>query len=213
MTMAPVLKLDKLALSLEEERLFTLSMTIRGGEVASVMGPSGSGKSSLLASIAGFLDPVFTLTGRIELNGEELSAKPAEQRQIGLLFQDALLYPHLSVGGNLLFGLPHRRSLTAAQRREKVDRALDSVGLAGFFDRDPATLSGGQQSRIALMRLLLSEPKAVLLDEPFANLDAQLKTQTRDLVFDTLRMANVPALLVTHDRLDADAAQGQLVEL
>lgn len=209
--MTTVLELENHSISLQERRLFTLSMAIRGGEVATVMGASGSGKSSLLASIAGFLDPVFTAAGSIKLNGEDLSAQPAEKRQIGLLFQDALLYPHLSVGGNLLFGLPH--GLTAAQRRERVEQALDSVGLAGFYDRDPATLSGGQQSRVALMRLLLSEPKAVLLDEPFANLDAQLKTQTRDLVFDSLMAASIPALLVTHDRQDADAAQGQLFEL
>ena len=209
--MTTVLELEDHSISLQGRQLFTLSMAIRGGEVATVMGASGSGKSSLLASIAGFLDPVFTAAGSIKLNGEDLSAKPAEKRQIGLLFQDALLYPHLSVGGNLLFGLPH--GLTAAQRRERGEQALDSVGLAGFYDRDPATLSGGQQSRVALMRLLLSEPKAVLLDEPFANLDAQLKTQTRDLVFDTLKAASIPALLVTHDRQDADAAQGQLFEL
>ena len=209
--MTTVLELEDHSISLQERRLFMLSMAIRGGEVATVMGASGPGKSSLLASIAGFLDPVFTAAGSIKLNGEDLSAKPAEKRQIGLLFQDALLYPHLSVGGNLLFGLPH--GLTAAQRRERGEQALDSVGLAGFYDRDPATLSGGQQSRVALMRLLLSEPKAVLLDEPFANLDAQLKTQTRDLVFDTLMAASIPALLVTHDRQDADAAQGQLFEL
>ena len=209
--MTTVLELEDHSISLQERQLFTLSMAIRGGEVATVMGASGSGKSSLLASIAGFLDPVFTAAGSIKLNGEDLSAKPAEKRQIGLLFQDALLYPHLSVGGNLLFGLPTASQQPSAEKGSSK-RWTPSAWLA-FTIATRRRFPVASSLRVALMRLLLSEPKAVLLDEPFANLDAQLKTQTRDLVFETLKAASIPALLVTHDRQDADAAQGQVFEL
>jgi putative thiamine transport system ATP-binding protein len=98
-------------------------------------------------------------------------------------------------------------------RDSLIEQALEKIGLAGFGDRDPSSLSGGQQSRVALMRLLLSEPHAILLDEPFSNLDMQLREEIRTFTFDTLRAANVPAFLVTHDLADAQAAGGEIIAL
>ncbi|WP_445003363.1 ATP-binding cassette domain-containing protein [Halomonas mongoliensis] len=200
---------DNVQIALEGRTLLALDARIAPGEVLTVMGPSGSGKSTLLAFAAGFLSAAFTARGRVLLNGREITALPAERRGIGLLFQDPLLFPHLSVAGNLRFGLPR----AAPARTERVEAALADIGLAGFGERDPATLSGGQQSRVALMRLLLSAPRAVLLDEPFSKLDTALRCEIRELVFARLREAGLPSLLVTHDRVDAEAAGGRVVTL
>ncbi|MBX6323192.1 MAG: ATP-binding cassette domain-containing protein, partial [Rhodospirillaceae bacterium] len=120
-------------------------------------------------------------------------------------------FPHLSVGGNLAFGLPP--GVPRAERRRRVEAALASAGLAGMAARDPATLSGGQRSRVALLRALLSEPRALLLDEPFNRLDASLRADFRRLVFDHGRERRLPTLLVTHDPADAAAAGGPVIEL
>lgn len=203
------LELERVRIALDGLTLVTLDARIGPGEVLTVMGPSGSGKSSLLAWIAGFLAPAFEASGRLRLDDRDITALPAERRGIGLLFQDPLLFPHLSVAGNLRFGLP--RGLPDKPRR--IETALAEIGLAGFGERDPATLSGGQRARVALMRLLLAEPRAVLLDEPFAKLDAPLRHEMRQLVFGRLHEAGLPSLLVTHDREDAEAAHGPVVEL
>jgi putative thiamine transport system ATP-binding protein len=203
------LRLEKVYIALAGRELFTVNATIPPGEVLTVMGPSGSGKSTLLAYIAGFLDRAFTVQGGVWLGERNLLRLPAEARGIGLLFQDPLLFPHLSVGGNLRFGLPRLSS----NKRQQVTHALEQVGLVGFEERDPATLSGGQKARVALMRLLLSKPQAVLLDEPFSKLDTALRQEMRTLVFRQLREAGLPALLVTHDHADADAAGGPVIEL
>jgi putative thiamine transport system ATP-binding protein len=135
-----------------------------------------------------------------------------EGRRVGLMFQDDLLFPHLSVGGNLAFGLD--RSLRGrAARRACVAQALVEAGLAGFADRDPATLSGGQRQRVALMRSLLSRPQALLLDEPFGKLDAELRANMRRFVFDHAARAGLPVVLVTHDPADVEAAGGQTLKL
>ncbi|MCE8036845.1 ATP-binding cassette domain-containing protein [Halomonas sp. MCCC 1A11062] len=203
------LVLDEVRLVLAGSTLLELDAEIGPGEVFTVMGPSGSGKSTLLAYLAGFLAPAFQASGRVLLDGHDIASLPAERRGIGLLFQDPLLFPHLSVAGNLRFGMPRAMSDKAA----RVETALAQVGLAGFGPRDPATLSGGQRARVALMRLLLSEPRAVLLDEPFSKLDRQLRHDMRRLVFDRLREAGLPSLLVTHDREDAEDAGGRVIEL
>jgi len=130
---------------------------------------------------------------------------------VGILFQDDLLFPHLSVGANLAFGL--RVGGTKFERQQKIAKALDEVGLSGFADRDPATLSGGQKARVALMRMLLSEPCALLLDEPFSRLDAALRVQVRELVFARAKARALPVILVTHDAEDAAAAGGEIVTL
>jgi len=204
------LHLQQIRLSLAGRELLSVSKSIGPGEVFTVMGPSGSGKSSLLAFLAGFLDPAFDASGRVLLGAEDLTGLPAEQRHIGLLFQDPLLFPHLSVSGNLAFGIP------AGQRSDQarlIEEGLTSFGLEGFAGRDPATLSGGQKARIALLRLLLSAPRAVLLDEPFNKLDATLRRELREQVFSRLRASGLPVILVTHDQEDADAAQGDILTL
>ncbi|MCE8041517.1 ATP-binding cassette domain-containing protein [Halomonas daqingensis] len=203
------LVLDEVRIVLAGSTLLELDAEIGPGEVFTVMGPSGSGKSTLLGYLAGFLAPAFQASGQVLLDGHDIASLPAERRGIGLLFQDPLLFPHLSVAGNLRFGMPRAMPDKAA----RVETALAQVGLAGFGPRDPATLSGGQKARVALMRLLLSEPRAVLLDEPFSKLDRQLRHDMRRLVFDRLREAGLPSLLVTHDREDAEDAGGRVIEL
>ncbi|MGM0984364.1 MAG: ATP-binding cassette domain-containing protein [Pseudomonadota bacterium] len=203
------LELRDICISLGNQVLLELDAEIGPGEVLTVMGPSGSGKSTLLAYLAGFLAPDFQARGQVLLDGQEISALPAEKRGMGLLFQDPLLFPHLSVAGNLRFGLPR----SVADKAQRVEGALAQIGLAGFADRDPATLSGGQKARVALMRLLLSAPCAVLLDEPFSKLDTNLRHEMRQLVFELLREAGLPSLLVTHDREDAIDARGRIIKL
>ncbi|WP_458791991.1 ATP-binding cassette domain-containing protein [Yoonia sp. MH D7] len=187
----------------------SLSREIASGEVLTIMGPSGVGKSTLLAFITGTLTSDFAASGTVILDGHEITRTSAHQRHVGILFQDDLLFPHLSVAQNLAFGL--RAGGTISGRRLKIENALEEVGLAGFGDRDPATLSGGQKARVALMRMLLSEPCALLLDEPFARLDAELRAQVRELVFDRAKVRGLPVLMVTHDLEDAQAAGGDIV--
>ena len=188
-----------------------LDATVAPGEVVTIMGPSGSGKSTLLAYVGGFLDPAFTAGGEVLIGGEAITGLPAEERRVGILFQDDLLFPHLSVGGNLAFGLP--RGGSRAERRRLVTEALAEADLAGFMDRDPATLSGGQRARVALLRTLLAEPRALLLDEPFGRLDRGLRQDIRSFVLGHARERGLPILLVTHDEEDATAAAGPVVEL
>lgn len=203
------LRLEQIKIALAGRELLAVDATIAPGEVLTVMGPSGSGKSTLLAYIAGFLERDFSASGDVWLGEHQLLDLPAEKRGIGLLFQDPLLFPHLSVGGNLRFGLPRH----SRDQRQQVTHALEQIGLAGFEERDPATLSGGQKARVALMRLLLSKPRAVLLDEPFSKLDTALRQEMRSLVFSQLREAGLPTLLVTHDHADANTAGGPVIAL
>ncbi len=191
--------------------LVALDRTVGPGEVLTVMGPSGAGKSTLLSAVTGQLAPDFALEGEIWLDGAEITHLPPHRRMVGILFQDDLLFPHLSVGGNLAFGL--RPGGSRQDRRARIEAALAEVGLDGFADRDPATLSGGQRARVALMRMLLAEPCALLLDEPFSRLDAARRDQVRQLVFDRARARNLPVLMVTHDAEDARAAGGDVIEL
>lgn len=208
------LDLRDITIALGARRLIDgLSLTVAPGDVATIMGPSGSGKSTLLAYVAGFLDrTVFSASGHVLIDGGEVTGLPPERRRAGILFQDDLLFPHLSVGGNLLFGLP---AIVAGRqaRGQVVAEALASAGLAGFADRDPATLSGGQRARVALLRVLLAQPRILLLDEPFSKLDTQLRAQFRATVFDEARRLALPVLMVTHDPQDAEAAGGRVIVL
>jgi putative thiamine transport system ATP-binding protein len=189
-----------------------LSADIAPGACLTVMGPSGCGKSSLLAWLSGTLEAAFSARGQVVLGGEALDGLPPERRRLGILFQDDLLFPHLSVGGNLAFALP-AAVRGRAPRRERIEAALRQAGLEGFADRDPATLSGGQRARVALLRTLLAEPRALLLDEPFSKLDTALRADFRRMVFDHARQRGLPMLLVTHDEADAQAAGGAIVRL
>ncbi len=205
------LRLKNVSISLNQYELLRVSANIGPGQCLTVMGPSGSGKSSLLAYVGGFLDSSFTASGDIWLKGELLNDKPAHLRNTGVLFQDPLLFPHMSVGENLLFAIPP--AVKGKARTRMAEQALHQVGLDGFFERDPATLSGGQKARVALMRVLLSQPAALLLDEPFSKLDASRRSQIRQLVFAEAKRLDLPTLLVTHDAADAEAAGGTLVDL
>jgi len=207
------LRFDHVTIGLNGQTLVTLNACINGGEVLTVMGSSGSGKSSLLAYAAGFLDPVFKADGQVVLDGEDVTKLPANLRHVGLLFQDPLLFPHMSVGQNLSFALSRTSGQTRQDRRSIVEQALVDAGLDGLYDRDPATLSGGQRARVALTRVLLADPRALLLDEPFSKLDAELRDQIRQFVFEEACKRNLPVLLVTHDRADAKAAGGSIVNV
>ncbi|WP_166416610.1 ATP-binding cassette domain-containing protein [Cochlodiniinecator piscidefendens] len=206
------LHFDHVSIAKAGQVLVELNELIAPGEVLSVMGPSGSGKSTLLSSVIGTLDKAFCLTGQIRLDGRDITGLPPEQRHIGILFQDDLLFPHLSVGANLAFGL-RRSHQKGADCVATINTALADVGLEGFADRDPATLSGGQKARVALMRMLLSQPSALLLDEPFSGLDTELRAQMRQLVYERAKAQKVPVLLVTHDIEDAEASGGRIVRI
>ena len=207
------LTLHGVGIALDAHRLVPpLEFVVAPGERVTVMGPSGSGKSTLLAFIAGTLDAAFTAEGRVSIDGDDVTDLAPERRRVGILFQDDLLFPHLSVGENLAFALtPALRWRDA--RRAAIARALDEAELLNFAGRDPATLSGGQRARVALMRTLLAEPRALLLDEPFNKLDSQLRHDFRRFVFDHASTRGLPILLVTHDAVDADAASGRVIML
>lgn len=205
------LHLNQVEIHKDAALLVAMNRQVAPGQVLTIMGPSGVGKSTLLSAITGTLAPDFTCRGQIYLDGVNITQAPPHQRRIGILFQDDLLFPHLNVGANLAFGL--RPGGSKLDRRQRIDAALAEVGLDGFHDRDPATLSGGQRARVALIRMLLSEPCALLLDEPFSRLDAALRDQVRSLVFDTARARSLPVLMVTHDHADALAAGGDIVTL
>ncbi len=201
-------------LQIDIERLGTAAQTlvqdlhlkVPAGEILTLMGPSGCGKSSVLAATAGTLASVseglqpLQFDGRVQLNGRDLTALPTHLRGVGLVFQDALLFPHMTVAENLLFAVP--RALPFAQRQAHVQQALQEAELSGLGERDPSTLSGGQRARVALMRALLAEPQALLLDEPFSKLDAALRAQLRPWVFAHVRERRIPVVLVTHDEQD-----------
>ena len=181
-----------------------LSFSVNAGEVLALLGPSGSGKSTLLDWLTGTLDPAISSTGRLLLQGEDITHRPTHLRALGLVMQEGGLFPHLSVGENLQF----------AARTRLTDGALDSVlakaDLRGMADRDPATLSGGQKARVSLLRTLVNQPRAVFLDEPFSKLDAELRDQIRQFTWQ--QTGDVPVVLVTHDAQDIPPG-GQSVHL
>ena len=183
-------------------RDFTLR--VEPGQIHTIMGASGSGKSSLLSAICGTLAPGLRFTGAVWLGGRRIDTLPTEQRQVGILFQDDLLFAHMTVAENLLFAVP---AGPRAQRQIRVSTGLADLELSDFAHANPATLSGGQRARVALMRALLADPHALLLDEPFSRLDAELRERVRQFVFDLVRKRGIPVLMVTHDEADiADPA-------
>lgn len=188
--------------------LHGLHLEIAAGQVHTLMGESGSGKSSLLGAICGTLDEVMRFDGSVLLNSRRIDTLPTQARRVGILFQDDLLFPHMTVRENLLFATPRgERSVREAQ----VLQALRDVEMPNFLNADPATLSGGQRARVALARAMLAQPLALLLDEPFSRLDASLRTRMRELVFAMVKARDIPTLLVTHDL--QDVANRELVTL
>lgn len=186
-----------------------LDLCIAPGQITTLMGASGSGKSSVLAAVAGTLSEALHFKGAVSLNGKRVDDLPTSQRNIGLLFQDDLLFAHMTVFENLLFAVPAAQK---SLRSDAVHQALQEADLSGFGDRDPATLSGGQRARVALMRALLAKPQALLLDEPFSKLDAALRERFKEFVFSHVRARNIPVLMVTHDKADV-ADDNFVVEL
>jgi putative thiamine transport system ATP-binding protein len=176
-----------------------LHLELAPGTIHTLMGPSGCGKSSVLAAVCGTLEPGMQWRGAVHLQGQRIDTLPVQARQVGLLFQDDLLFAHMTVRENLLFAVP---AGPAPGREAAVQQALVDVEMQDFAHADPATLSGGQRARVALARALLARPQALLLDEPFSKLDTRLRARMRDLVFGLVRSRNIPALLVTHDAAD-----------
>ena len=178
-----------------------LSLRVLRGETVALLGPSGCGKTTLLRLIAGFEAPD---AGTVRVAGRTMSGPatfvPPEERRIGFVFQDYALFPHLDVLGNVAFGLAGRRP---AERRERTREVLDLVGLTVFARRYPGQLSGGQQQRVALARALAPAPDLILLDEPFSNLDAALRSGTREEVRRILERSGATTVLVTHDQEEA----------
>ena len=181
-----------------------LHLDVAPGVVHTVMGPSGSGKSSLLAAVCGTLPSDLAFEGSVLLNARRIDHLPIQARRVGILFQDDLLFAHMTVAENLLFGVP---AGARADRIRQMHEGLAQVEMESFAQADPSTLSGGQRSRVALARALLAQPQALLLDEPFSKLDLGLRMRMRDLVFALVRARRIPALLVTHDAQDVADAQ------
>lgn len=176
-----------------------LALEVPAGASGFLLGPSGSGKSTLLRCIAG-LEPLGD--GRVLLGGQRIDTLPAHRRGVGLMFQEPALFPHLDAVGNVAFGLRYAGVAPAARRAEAL-RWLEVVGLSDRAEAGVDELSGGQRSRVALARTLAARPRAVLLDEPLADLDAELRTDLGRRIKDLLAAQGVPALWVTHDVAEA----------
>lgn len=172
---------------------------IAPGAVLAVTGPSGCGKSSLLQALAGLTLPPLRATGALWLGDVPLHAQPVEARRLGLMFQDDLLFAHMTVLDNLLFAMPAGRR---ADRVARAEAALADAGLSPHAGHRPHQLSGGQRQRVALLRTLLASPRALLLDEPFSRLDTARRESMRAVVWQVLARHRLPAVLVTHDPVD-----------
>jgi iron(III) transport system ATP-binding protein len=188
-----------------------ISFAVEQGKVLALLGPSGSGKTTLLRLIAGFEVPD---QGKVLLRGQVASRSgycmPPEKRGVGMVFQDYALFPHLTVSQNVAFGLHRSRS---AQREQRVMEVLTLVGLMGFERNYPHELSGGQQQRVALARALAPNPIVILLDEPFSNLDPDMRSRMRYEVQEILRRIGSTVVLVTHDHEEAFAMADQIAVL
>ena len=184
-----------------------VSLTVGDGELVCLLGPSGSGKSTVLRMIGGFAEPS---AGSVVIDGEEVTGVPPERRPTGMVFQSHALWSHMSVFGNIAFGLKLRR-LSKAEIADKVNAVLELVGLTGYGERRPHQLSGGQQQRVALARSIVLEPKILLLDEPFASLDQHLRERLREEVRDIQQRVGITTLFVTHGQDEALSISDRIV--
>jgi len=176
-----------------------LTLDLPPGKITALLGPSGCGKTTTLKMIAGLIAPT---AGDIVFDGASVARVPAERRGAVMVFQNHLLFPYLSVAENVAFGLKMRGKDRATIQR-KVSEMLAQVRLAGFEDRRPRQLSGGQAQRVALARALVVEPRVLLLDEPLSNLDAHLRDEMRELILDLQRQSGITTVFVTHDQEEA----------
>ena len=187
-----------------------LDLTVARGEIVTLLGASGSGKTTLLRVIAGLHTPD---RGELEIGGRlvwgEGTAEPAEKRRVGMIFQDYALWPHMSVAGNLRFGLEALR-LPAAEAAARIDHALEVTRLSSYRDRYPSELSGGQQQRVAIARCLAARPALMLFDEPLSNLDASLREDMRGEMMDLVRAEGATVIYVTHDQAEAMAVSDRI---
>jgi len=189
--------------------LVDASLSLERGEIVALLGASGSGKSTLLRVVAGVIAPD---AGTVRLAGTDITALPTHRRGIGMVFQDNQLFPHLSVGDNVAFGL-EMAGVGKTERRLEADAWLERVGLASLADRDVSDLSGGEAKRVAMARTLATRPEVVLLDEPLTGLDRELHDQLALEVAALLVELSVTAILVTHDHDEAATIAGRVVQM
>jgi ABC-type Fe3+/spermidine/putrescine transport system ATPase subunit len=182
-----------------ERAVSHLTLTAGPGELVALLGPSGCGKTTVLKIIAGLLRPT---AGAVLADGNDMTGVPPERRRVAMVFQKPLLFPHLSVAANVGFGL-RMRGMGRRETGRRVEQALRQVRMEGFADRRPEELSGGQQQRVALARALVTEPRLLLLDEPFSALDANLREEMRELTKHLHATGDFTTLLVTHDQGEA----------
>ena len=195
----------------EKPFIKNLNLKINNGNILCVFGKSGVGKSSLINVIAGTTEDNLLFEGEIILNGKILNNIPIEKRKIGLLLQDGALIPHLTVEQNIFFGM--NRKLKSKEKLNVINENLKNANMEGFQNRYPHTLSGGQKARIACLRAILSEPKALLLDEPFSSLDPEHRNTFRKFVIDKVKESKIPCLLVTHDETDKKISHEKPINL
>lgn len=186
--------------SKEKPFIKDLNIKVNNGKILTIFGSSGIGKSSLINVVAGVYESNLLFTGDIILNNKKITNTLPEKRKIGLLLQDGVLFPHLSVEQNLIFGI--KKSLTNKEKYLLINEHLIEANMEGFENRYPNTLSGGQKSRVACLRAILSEPDALLLDEPFSSIDPEQRNSFRLFVANQVREKKIPCILVTHDESD-----------
>ena len=204
--MTPLLQLHHLHVQLGGAAIVKdLCLSVGPGEFIAILGPSGCGKTTTLRAICGLELPS---SGTIEYEGQDITQVPTHRRNIGYLFQEGALFPHLTVGQNICFGI---RNLSAEKQRNRLEELLHLVQLTGLDSRTTTELSGGQRQRVALARALARQPKLILLDEPFSSLDATLKDALRTDLFAILKQTDTAAIMVTHDKDDAASVSARTV--
>ena len=197
--------------SKEKPFIKDLNIKVNNGKILTIFGSSGIGKSSLINVVAGVYESNLLFTGDIILNNKKITNTLPEKRKIGLLLQDGVLFPHLSVEQNLIFGI--KKSLTNKEKYLLINEHLIKANMEGFENRYPNTLSGGQKSRVACLRAILSEPDALLLDEPFSSIDPEQRNSFRLFVVNQIREKKIPCILVTHDESDKLISDYQPLDL
>lgn len=206
--MSAGLRLAAFAIGYESWRVEDINIDVRSGEVVALLGPSGCGKSTLLQTILGERP---ALHGSVFVADRDVTELPIEKRGIGIVFQQPLLFPHLSVGRNISYGL-ERGGMPRSQARHRVAELLTWVGLADYENRSVDSLSGGQSQRVALARAMAVAPKVLLLDEPFSALDEDLRRRLAVETLTSLRNADVAVIYVTHSREEAELVADRIVE-